>query len=359
MYHLMVKEPSILGAKAADKVCRGFNQLQRYVSAEDSRGLKEAYEIFRSVRSEMPSFDEAYLYEGIALDLMERHDEAISRFHYLAEHTSDQNLREKALYNEAVSRFRKYRPDELETAIKTLGGLAGKSPSEENLAKAPISALAFAAEANAIAHRPIFWQRLLFNGTKSDEKPEILRRKEKSKKEVKGWTSEVEKITEVLERVSRAVEQDDKIWDEMGRRQLRWAIQNARGNAYLNYAMNYLGPPQLAAEGEPELQKECFQKAYSAFQECEMLLPPGVETLTNLATVLLQLSKTAEARSYSQRAIDLNRDYEYAYYRLAQCWQKEDLKDKVVEVLQSFQQTPRIPEFKKLYEAYKVKSMGE
>jgi len=75
-----------------------------------------------------------------------------------------------------------------------------------------------------------------------------------------------------------------------------------------------------------------------------------------LATVLLNLTRTGDARAYVERAIDLNPDYEYAYYRLAQCWEKEGRKEKVVEVLKSFAKVriARIPEFQELYRTYSM-----
>lgn len=356
MYYLIAKESTLSETEAAEKLRQGLGQLKEYISGKDRKGLQEAYETFLSVRNESPAFDEAYLYEGIALDLMERHDEAINLFHYLVQNASNEKLREKAVYNEAISRFRKYKPDELETAIRKLTDLVGDDPNPNELAKSPIKALAWAAKANAVAHRPIFWQRLLFEGTKSLVEPEIRQRKEKAKEKVYEWVIEVEKITEALEKVYKRVVGDDKVWDDMAKRQLQWAIQNARGNVFMNYAMNFLAPPHLGRSQEPEEQKEYLEKAYSAFQQCEVFLPPGVETLTNLATALFFLSRTTDARRYAQRAIDLNPDYEYAYYRCAQSWEKEGRKDKVVEVLKSFAKikTPRIPEFVELYRNYAI-----
>lgn len=356
MFYLIAKESTISEVEAAEKLRQGLRHLQQYISGTDPKGLQAAYEAFLSARKEIPASNEAYLYEGIALDLMERHDQAINRFHYLVLNASDEKLREKALYNEAISRFRKYRPDDLEDAIEKLDQLVGQGTNIDALVASPTKAIALAAKANAIAHQPIFWQRLLFEGTKSADEPEVLRRKGLAKERVDQWLHAVINITEDAKAVYERVIGDDKVWDELARRQLKWAIQNARGNVYLNYAMNFLAAPHLPEAQEPEHRKEYLEKAYSSFQECEILLPPGVETLTNLATVLLNLSRTDEAREYAQRAIDLNPDYEYAYYRLAQCWDKENWKDKVVQVLKSFAKIKmaRIPEFQELYRKYSM-----
>jgi tetratricopeptide (TPR) repeat protein len=356
MYYLIAnKEFTLSKAAATEKLRQGLRQLQQYISGRNPKELQTAYATFRSVHNEDPTIDEVYLYEGITLDLMERHDEAINRFHYLAENTSGE-LQQKALYNKAISQFRKYIPEELKNAIALLTTLVGENPNPGELAKSPIKAMAWAAKANAIAHRPIFWQQLLFEGNKSRRESEICQRKDEVKEKVKEWISQVEMITEELERVHKRVMSDKGVWDDMAGRQLLWAIQNARGNAFMNYAISFLSPPHLDESQELKQQKEYLEKAYSVFQHCEVLLPPGVETLTNLATVLLFLSRTTDARSYAQLAIDLNPDYEYAYFRCAQSWEKENRKDKVVEVLKSFAKlkTPRIPEFVELYRNYAV-----
>ena len=161
-------------------------------------------------------------------------------------------------------------------------------------------------------------------------------------------------MTKVLEDVLERVPSNSEDWDVLIRRQLEWAIENTRGNAYLNYSKYFLAEPHLS-EGEGEERKKYRRWALKAFQKCEMLMPVGVETLTNLATALSELSREAEARKYLERAIELNAQYEYGYYRLAQSWEKEDNRDKVIEVLNRFP-TPGIAGFKKLYEKYLTES---
>lgn len=355
MYYLIATQSTTSDAEISERLRGGLDLLGQYVSRKNSEVLRQAYEVFQAIRSERPAFDEVYLYEGIALDLMERHDDAISRFHYLAQpqNTDDANLRERASYNEAISRFRKYRSDELLRAIEILDAIVGAQPDLDQLTASPIKALALAAKANCIAHKPIFWQHLLFNGRSTDQ-AEIARRKGEARDAVNTWVAEVSDITAILADVHQRAP-NSKPWDVLAKRQLKWAIANAQGNIHLNYAMHFLAPPAIpGVEQQAELRNQSLEQAYGAFRDCEILLPPGVETLTNLATALWSLSKTADARSYAQRAIDLNPSYEYAYYRLAQAWEADKRGDKVIEVLKQFPKTPQIPAFLELYRSYYV-----
>lgn len=347
MYYLIATEGATPSdAEAADKLRAGVSLLRQFTSGGDPKALDQAYVTFRTVRGESPSLEEAHLYEGIALDLLERHDEAVSRFGYLAKRASQPALRDKAKYNEAIARLRKYEPEELEKAITTLKGLIQTEPT-------PLSSLARAAMANAIAHKPIFWQHLAFGSDVRDD-AEVRRRKQDGRPTVEGWVREVEAITGVL----GANDTRGANWDEPTRRQLSWAIANARGNAYLNYAKSFLHAPHVS-DSEGIDRADYLEKARVAFQECDNILPAGVETLTNLATVLLTLARTEEARSYAQQAIDLNPHYEYAYYRLAQSWEDDERTDKVVQVLTSFRKPPRIPGFQEMFRKYYVKPASE
>ncbi|MCI0487658.1 MAG: tetratricopeptide repeat protein [Blastocatellia bacterium] len=358
MYYLIATETDVPKAEAANKLREGLNLLGQYLSGRTPGSLNAAYKAFREVQIENPAFDEAYLYEGITLDLLERHDEAVKRFHYLAQpgNTSNEKLREKARYNEAVSRFRSYNPEKLNEAIEMLGDLTGANPSVEELVASPIKALSYAAKANAIAHKPIFWQEFLNLLPEYKNEPVILQRKRDRGEEVGKWVAEVEEITNELEEVCAQAASNQTAWDSVTLRQLRWAIENARGNIYLNYAKSFLHRPHLEGADEENQRREHFEKAYAAFQNCEMILPPGVETLTNLGTVLSELSRQDEARKYLERAIELNPQYEYAYYRLAQTWEKENNIYKVVEALRKFRsiKTPGIPGFQELYKKYGV-----
>ncbi|MCI0628509.1 MAG: tetratricopeptide repeat protein [Acidobacteria bacterium] len=391
MYYLIANESTVADAEAADRLRLGLQQLRSYVSTGQSKALDDARELFTSVRSQHPTLPEAVLYEGVALDLQEKHDEAEVRFHHLAT-TAQGEIRERARYNEAIAKFRRYRYDELEKAIAALETLIGEevlNALEESfrlseLASSPIKALSLAAKANAIAHRPIFWQRLLFEGTKVTESHEVLERKRASRARVEGWISEVEQITTQLERLNAIVSSEvgegqknrldarpswwERVkrrfspsrvaekWDGMAIRQLQWAIQNARGNVYLNCANSFLLEPHLPSAGEPELRKGYLETARVAFQQCEMLLPPGVETLSNLATVYLSLGRTDRAREYGRMAIVVNPNYEYAYYRLAQAWEKDGKLSEAREVMKSFPKPPRIQEFQDMFQRLGVEA---
>lgn len=351
MYYLIAKQTTVSDADLADKLRQGLGQLSQYISGQNPKQLQTAYETFRNVVREKPSYDEASLYEGVALDLMERHEEAISRFAYLARNADDPDLKNKAMYNEAVSRFRKYTPEDFDLAIEELEKVIGKESALEVLINAPVKALAYAAKANAIAHKFIFWQAILHKSS-SKEESAIVERKQQSRKDIEAWLKEVNDMTALLEQVYTNAKTSES-WDPLTRRQLKWAIQNARGNAQLNCAMSFYAPPEAAPDAA-KLRSESLNKALEAFQECEVLLPAGVETLANLATTFLKLSKWEEARAYAKRAIELNPNYEYAYYRLAQSWEGENRKDETSKVLSSFPGAPRIPGFKEFFNRYYV-----
>ncbi len=365
MYYILANQAPIREAEAADQLRSGLDHLRRHLVQRDSSELQSAYDIFRAVRSESPDLEEAHFYEGVALDLMERHEEAESIFRFLAEHGQGE-VRERALYNEAVSQFRKYKPEELERAIATLdvligpeilGDIQGTQPRIERLVGSPIRAMALAARANAIAHKPIFWQDLLFGNRIREPEDDLLTRKLRAQGVVFEWLEEVRRISEILLDLSEKSLLNARTgWDPMAWRQLQWAAHNAQGNGSLNAGMNFLAKPHLPGNNEPQRQVSLFKRAYNEFRMCESLLPPGVETLTNLATTLLNLSRMSESRSYAEAAIKTNPDYEYAYYRLAQAWEKENQPEKTLETLRSFQRrrSPGISGFKTLFDKYYI-----
>jgi hypothetical protein len=100
MYYSLAKESSLSDAEAANKLREGRKLLDQYVSGQDPEKLEAAYNTFRNVRVEKPTLNEVYLYEGIALDLLEQHDEALKRFRYLKDklnNSSNEELRNKAI----------------------------------------------------------------------------------------------------------------------------------------------------------------------------------------------------------------------------------------------------------------------
>ena len=395
MYYLIANDSTVAEADAADRMRLGLQHLKSYLLTGQASALDDAREVFASVHAQQPTFDEALLYEGIALDLQEKHEDAEARFQHLA-NTARGELRDKARYNQAISKFRRYRPEQLEESIKVLDKLIGDAGLKglenslrlKRLASSPIKTLSLAAKANAIAHRPIFWQGLLFGGKREKDPDEVLKRKNAKRSEIEAWVSEVEQITDELSQVYDLVsaevrEQEARRpgsgrswwdryrrrlfgrrsaekWDPMTIRQLQWAIENARGNVYLNSANNFYVEPYLPGAGEPDLRKSYLEKAQVAFQHSEMLLPPGVETLTNLATTCLSLEKASRAREYLQRAIKLNKTYEYAYYRLAQAWDNDKKlpeSERALEakkVMESLPFPPTIGGFKEMFERHGV-----
>jgi tetratricopeptide (TPR) repeat protein len=358
MYYLIASDTNVPEAESANKLREGMSLLREYLLGRGPEKLTSAYENFRDAHLESPTLHEAYLYEGIALDLLERHDDAIMTFQYLAEPSNgcNENLRKKARYNEAVSLFRKYTRADLDRAIQIFAEVVGPAPNptQEALAASPVKALAYAAKANAIAHKVIFWQEYFYPSPEKDDLRIIFGRKSAKGPEVRDWFREAEQIANVLVQVHTSVAAINQAWDEVTRRQLKWAIDNARGNNFLNYARSFLQQPHVVGANEEEQRREYIDQAFRAFRNSEMILTPGVETLANLGTVLIELSRQAEARSYLERIIKLNPQYEYAYYRLAESWEKENKRDKVVETLRAFAKvkTPVIRNFKALYAKY-------
>jgi len=364
MYYFLANDPTLTQVEAADQLRLGLAQLHRYITGRTPEALSSAYKIFHQVWADNPNFEEAQLYEGITLDLLERHDEAERIFHFLAEHGSG-DVQTKARYNEAVTKLRKYRACELELSIQLLDRIIGpeilndlsqSTPPLERLAQSPIKAMAVAAKANAIAHKSIFWKQLASSGrnrpaAQAADPAQLQEWKKEAEPEVNGWADEVKNLTDPLLRLSESALSQDRGWDSLAKRQLLWASHNARGNSNLNMAYSF-----LTGSGSEESSKrtQLLNEAYNEFSTCEMLLPPGVETLTNLATTLLALSRRSEARSYAETAIKLNPNYEYAYYRLAQAWDEEGKKGEALKVLQSFKNSPRIPEFREVYDTYGV-----
>jgi hypothetical protein len=359
MYYSLAKGASLSDTEASNKLREGKKLLDQYVSAQDPKQLEAAYDIFRTVRIERPSFDEVYLYEGIALDLLEQHEEAIKRFKYLKEkdQTSPPDLKDKAIYNEAVSRFRTYRPDYFDKSIVLLERLIDISADALNLPasvttlrSSTLRTLALATKANVIAHKPIFWKYY----AKDPAQPEHVPTKAEGLPLIEAWEAEVATISACLEAVLQQPLGDGS---DAAKQEVSWAIENAYGNAYLNSASYF-----FTDEVDAPKRLQYLKWAYERFQDCEMLLPPGVETLTNLATALLHLSREDkkqrydQVRSYLVRAKAANPHYEYADYRLAESWEQEGRIDEVVRVLRNFakDRTPTNHDFIKLYQKYCV-----
>ncbi len=367
MYYLLAMPTwSDKDAEAAATLSDGLNLLKRYLTG-DKDSLQPALRAFQTFRNAQPDLLEAFLYEGIALDLLERHEEALARFTYVSgSPQATPGQRDKALYNQGVAHMRKYRPAELQQAAALFAQVATPNP---DIPQQPIQALAKAGQANAVAHYPIFWQRLLFSrNARDDTERTEWKRQECSRIEgprVQEWVQQVEEIAQLLRNaLPQIVPGENSPWDAGAKRQLEWAISNAVGNVYLNVATGFLQPPWPAGVPDPlPRRNQLLEQALAEFQRCEMLLPPGVETLTNNATALLFLERYADARDYALRAITLNPSYEYAYFRLAHCWDRENRPDQAKKALEDYGKanggrTVRIPEFKDLFLKYNVPLPG-
>jgi tetratricopeptide (TPR) repeat protein len=283
----------------------------------------------------------------VALDLLERHDEAASLLQDVERLSDDEELRGIARYNRAVTRLRKYEPAELQNALSLFQDLV---PTEGNARKSdlPLHLFALAGVSSVCAHKLIFWEKLLF-AAKSSSELDKLRGKAAARSIVDSWYEEALSVRALL--ASRKSQRSQHKRTEKDK-QLEWLALNALGNAHLNYALYYLIPPFLYEHHERAMRQDLLQSARENFHNCARLLPPGVETLTNLGTTLFALDEYSAARDYFQKATDLNPRYEYGYYRLAQLWDREGQTDKVLEVLQSLNSRPNIPSFQRLAAKY-------
>jgi tetratricopeptide (TPR) repeat protein len=355
-YLISRKGSSMAQAEAANSLREGLNQLWGHVSTQDPDKLDKAYEAFREARTREDDFYEAYLYEGIALDLLSQHDEAIKRFEYLEneseERLKDQTLREKAIYNKAISLFRKYQHPAAQKAEGVLNNLIDQIKEAPEVSQ--IKSMALAAKASVIAQHPMYWTILRPNGNESAAPGSRITTK--SEAEVTQWMGEVAKLKEQLKDILETVKLNGN-WRRGAERQLEWAINNAWGTAHLNAAIYVHSNPD-AKDTPPEWKKKRFEylnEAYDAFQNCAMILTPGVENLTSLAKVTLELGRFAQGCSYLEQVRRMNPSYEYAYFRLAKEWDKIHDTEKVVKILKSYLEkgTPAIPAFVAFIESYK------
>lgn len=351
IFYLISRQDSTLAeAEAANGLREGMNLLWEHVSTQHADKLGKAYEKFRQARTQKDDFYDAYLYEGIALDLLSRHDEAIKRFGYLEneQRLKDTSLREKATYNRAISLFRKYQYPAAREAERVLDCLIGDIAPGAEISQ--IKAMALAAKASVVAQYPIYWVSPVPEG----EDSAVL----ELESETAGtrWIDQVASLKKQLEGILETVQRGGK-WDRGAERQLEWAINNAWGSVHLNCATYvYATADANSAPAKwKEKRSDYLQIAYDAFQNCAMLLTPGVENLTNLAKVAFELGRFAQGCAYLEEAISMNASYEYAHFRLAKEWDKKNETARIVKLLKPYleKRTPIIPAFVKLVEKYK------
>jgi tetratricopeptide (TPR) repeat protein len=390
MLYALAKEDIGASADANDLRC-GLEKLRAYLSGILPKGgpslwnrLDEARRLFEGVRKARPDSLEAHIYEGIALDLLERHEDAAAHFEHVERLTKNANeqskikLHEQAVYNGAVAHLRNlYALPEIDKAIAQLVGLVGKAP---DLEKRPLLALASATMADAWANRTIHWRDVSrteagLKGRVADDRRllAIIRVHERKVLDI------IRPVQALLRKFSGAPQVNDEaadgeaheaLWGPDTRRQVEWAIHNALGDfhLYAAVALTKIDVRRSVAFREffdmretKEFQQH-VKKALVELRECEMLLPAGVETLSNIGTLYLVRGNTGDlphARQYLQQAIALNAHYEYAYYRLAQSWEREGWRAKVIETLTSFPVPPQIPALTEMFKEYFVEPKFE
>lgn len=358
MYYLIaIPRADEAAADSAENLRDGLAFLQSYVDGQDATKLIQALEKFQAVRTALPDLWDAYLYEGITLDLLERHDDAILRFDYVERNTKDTVLKQKAQYNRAVALLRKYRPDDLQRAYVLFEEV---SQEPIDLLQEPIKTLAKVGKANALAHYLIFWD-VIFAGRQATNDNERLDWKRQYGSQVEGLVDGVEAIASelagyegIIDRCNTDLKSGSK-WDDKARRQLEWGRLDAVGNAHLNFAMGFCQSPWQAELGDAEsLRQKHLDVALENFRRSEMVLPPGVETLSNVATTYIYLERYGDARNYLNQAIHMNPNYEYAYYRMAQSWDRGNRPLKAIEVLNQYKVPLRIQGFKELFQKYNI-----
>jgi len=357
MYYLLAEpEATETDAEAMDALREGLGLLERYTKGQNGTALSEALERFRSTRLALPDLLDAYLYEGITLDLLGQHEEAASRFKEVSENPrATAVLSAKAAYNMAVAYMRTYKPEQLKKAADLFGKIGGRRPNPIN---DPVGVMAKAGRANSIAHYAIVWEGVV-HGTLAKDETERNKWREEDWPKIQEWMTEVETIAREidtdLQKIRSAKPAKATWWGVKAIQQLEWAKCNAEGNIHLNVAKAFLKaplPPRLAALDAD--RSKYLEKALGSFKRCELLGPPGVETLANVATIQLELGNTAEARQYAEKIIALNPTYEYAYYRLAQAWEKDGNRERVIETLRRYQGKVGIPGFRALFTKYDV-----
>ena len=339
MYHVISKDASSAEADQVDELRRGLKRLEAYAEgAAPAADLLEAAREFEGVRRRRPGDLLAGLYQGIALDLAERHDEAITLFRTVSRAPAAAwDIRASATYNEAVARFRKYKPHELEEAERLLRRTAILRGWE---------LVSKAALANVIAHKPIFWRVFC-----PPPEPPADDHKSRCQPVVWRWLVDVDALAnEILGRARGRAPAAER-WTPAWREALRWAAYNAKGNVRLYYAINYL-TPTTADEGERHERARWLNEAFEHFQICEAIAPARVETLTNLATVHLYRREFEECRRYCDRALEINPAYEYAAYRKCQSWLDEGKVRELRECLLAWQHPRKISSFEEIYVAH-------
>jgi len=348
MYYLLAHPNKPDNAFEAEAhIRRGLMHLDRYSTRHESTALGEALAEFTAAREFPDHPPTAPLFEGVALDLLERHKEAIDCFRQAASE-SPKELGEIARYNEAIAVLRQYGADSMllaEEQFRKFGTSLDPKTS-------PVKALALAGRATAIAHFPIFWREILHKKKKSADESEEIAWKTADWPQIRQWMNEVQTTASELLKFAESPTRIANGWDPEEIKQLQWAAHNAIGNVCLNVQINYFEEPIPDMVKVERTHLKLLNEAVRQFDDSAKLMTPGVETLSNLGTATLYLGLFDKAREYLQQAIDLNPQYEYASYRLAQAWDLEGKRDRAWEVMRNLPVTIRIGRFRELYDQY-------
>jgi hypothetical protein len=233
--------------------------------------------------------------------------------------------------------LRRYKAEEVTKAADELAALAaaidGFPRGHQTADKLCLRALAWSAQANAVAHNFIFWDK-------------IDRQNLDPTSRLQNWKRVAEQLAE---KAAHDLAKPHFANEPANAVQLRWLVSNARGNLALNRA-KCAGPTGIADDDARAL---VLEEALHAFHECETLVKPGVETLTNIATTLLALKRPTEALAYTTRARALNPKYEYAYLRESEAQKMRNDPTAMRSVLHTANQNLaiiRIEQFQKIFE---------
>ena len=370
MYCYIANKSNTEEAEAMDDIRKGLAMLEKNQSGKKNTNtqysyLEEAHRLFVSARCKCPHIAIASLYEGIVLDLLERHEEAIHIFSIIQNTEIDSafcrkdnteklkeinELKEKAAYSEAISRLRRFSHTEYDRIENILNKLTVREP-EMNPSR--LELFAEAARANLEANKIIFWQEILCKKNKTNDETELSERKNLCKHDVEAWTKNVKKICNKLSKIASGV--NCSAYNEEFIRQLKWAVNNALGNASLNYAIYFvIGYPDRLFNDE-KVKKESrpfIDEALARFEENEFFIGTGVETATNIATAMLFLGNYDRCRAYCNTAQEINDMFEYAYLREAESYDFEKNTAGVKKVFMKFFNEPKIKEFIELKNKY-------
>jgi tetratricopeptide (TPR) repeat protein len=349
MHYLLAEPPGGRSLEDVVRLQKGVAALNEHSRAQAFVPLQQAVAAFERVRRQSPDDLEATLYEGLARELLEEHDRAFSLFDEVQKLSKDPTLRSRAAYNAAVSQLRSYTPESLNRAETILRRLIGETDTP-----AAIRLFASGSLANTMAHKLIFWKH--YAGQKPGDPAGVRDWQEKAKHFVNSRETEIRQTLDPLDQEAAS----GKTLTAKEQLQLRWLCENARGNLYL-YLANYLRDPESGSAAAAAQIALTLAASERHFRNCEQLLPAGVETYTNLATVMFRQQKYPAAIDYAEKARALNPRYEYAYYREAEAIRQASGDDAchtfLAEETKSLSAIT-IPSFKKMFEELHVAIPG-